>query len=280
MAKDTGLRPVIKWAGGKRRLLGSILPLIPDDIGTYCEPFVGGGAVWLALQPEKAVVNDMNTDLIDLYWTMADGTRLEAMLDLLRVWPDEKDFFLSIRAWDRDPSYFTDHNAVQRAARLVYLNRTCFNGLFRVNGKGQFNVPYNAMDRHKRPAFDPSKFRGAGEYLQSAKIACLNGDFSEAIGMVRDPKGFCYIDPPYDSEDGGAFTSYQGQFCRDDQRRLKKACDEAGRRGVRVLVSNADTLFIRHLWDGYDIMSIQAPRSISADGGKRKKAGEVLIKNY
>ena len=277
--RDSGLRPVVKWAGGKRRLLDRILPLVPDDVSIYCEPFVGGGAAWLAVRPDRAVVNDRNTHLVDLYWTLGDGNRTEAMLDLLRAWPDDKDFFMEVRSWDRDPDYFATRNAVVRAARLVYLNRLCFNGLFRVNAKGEFNVPYDGTRKGPRPAFDPSRFRAVGEYLRSASVMCLNGDFEEAMSTASVPGGFIYADPPYDSESGG-FTSYQGRFDRDEQARLKQACDEAGRKGTRILASNADTPFIRKLWDGYDIIPITAPRSISADGGRRKAAGEVLIKNY
>ena len=113
--RDSGLRPVVKWAGGKRRLLDRILPLVPDDVSIYCEPFVGGGAVWLAVRPDRAVVNDRNTDLVDLYWTLGDGNRTEAMLDLLRAWPDDKDFFMEVRSWDRDPDYFA-HRDLRRDA--------------------------------------------------------------------------------------------------------------------------------------------------------------------
>lgn len=278
--RDTGVRPVVKWAGGKRRLLGRILPLIPEDIGTYCEPFVGGGAVWLAAGPRSAIVNDKNTDLVALYWTLGTKKTLEALLDLLRSWPDDPDFYAEVRGWDLTPDYLHRYSNIQRAARLVYLNRTCFNGLFRVNANGHFNVPYNKMDQGRRRTFDEEKLRAAGEYIRAATVMFLNEDFAESMDMIQGSNGFCYIDPPYDSEDPSSFTSYQGKFDRDEQRRLKEACDKATSRKIRFLASNADTPFIRELYKGYDIISIQAPRSISADGGKRKKAGEVLIKNY
>lgn len=279
--KDSGLRPVVKWAGGKRGLLDRILPLIPDDVGAYCEPFVGGGAVWLAVRPDAPIVNDMNTDLIALYWALGARTTREAMLDLLRSWPDDYGFYMSLRAWDRDDDYYAKYTAVQRAARLVYLNRTCFNGLWRVNSRGQFNVPYNHGGKGRRATFDEARLRAVGEYLEGASAMSLNGDFADAMALIPSGRnGFCYIDPPYDSADGSGFTSYQGKFGRDEQERLKAACDEAGKRGIRILASNADTPFIRELYKGYDVVGIEAPRSISADGGRRKAAGEVLIKNY
>lgn len=277
MKNDELVMPVVKWVGGKRQLITEIDKYIPSQISTYYEPFLGGGAVFFYLQPKKAVVNDINEELINLYQVIQDN--VEELIEDLKKHKNEPDYFYSIRELDRDTEVYKKLNPVERASRIHYLNKTCYNGLFRVNSQGQFNVPFG---RYKNPNIvNEITLRAVSNYFNSAKITFKCCDFEEALKGAR--KGsFIYFDPPYDPvSDTSSFTGYdKGGFDRQEQIRLKKLCDKLNRRGIKFLLSNSETEFILDLYRDYKIEIVQAKRSINSKGNKRGEVNEVLVMNY
>lgn len=269
--------PILKWVGGKRQLLPEIRKYIPKKITTYYEPFVGGGAVLFDIQPQKAIVNDVNCELINLYQVVKDD--VEALIKDLAKHKNEADYFYEVRAWDREPTIYRNLTNIERASRIHYLNKTCYNGLFRVNQSGQFNSPFG---RYKNPNIEnPITLRAVSKYFNEANIEFRNTDFEEAVKGIR--KGaFVYFDPPYDPvSDSANFTGYaKGGFDRDEQIRLKRLCDKLNQRGVKFLLSNASTDFILDLYKDYKIEIIQAKRAINSNGDARGEVDEVLVRNY
>ena len=277
MKNDELVMPVVKWVGGKRQLITEIDKYIPSHFSTYYEPFLGGGAVFFYLQPKKAVVNDINKELINLYQVIQDN--VEELIEDLKKHKNEPDYFYSIRELDRDLEVYKKLTPVERASRIHYLNKTCYNGLFRVNSQGQFNVPFG---RYKNPNIvNEITLRAVSNYFNSAKITFKCCDFEEAVKGAR--KGsFIYFDPPYDPvSDTSSFTGYdKGGFDRQEQKRLKKLCDKLNRRGIKFLLSNSETNFILDLYRDYKIEIVQAKRSINSKGNKRGEVNEVLVMNY
>lgn len=268
------LKPILKWVGGKRQLLDDILPLIPQ-CSTYVEPFVGGGAVLLSLQPKKAVINDYNAELINVYVCVRD--HLEELLEMLERHKElnSADHFYKVRALDREPG-FEDLPPVERAARIIYLNKTCYNGLYRVNSAGQFNSPYG---KYKNPAIvNEPVVRAMSTYLNGGvKILC--GDYGQALKGLR--KGaFVYLDPPYmPISSSSSFTGYtEGGFGYDEQVRLKEECDKLASKGVHFIQSNSDCPEIRALYSDYEILTVKAKRAINSRGNRRGEINEVLIR--
>ena len=269
--------PFVKWVGGKRQLLNDIEQHIPTKFSRYYEPFVGGGAVLFYLQPSKAVINDSNEELINLYTVIKESP--EELIEDLKKHKNESDYFYEIRELDRDKASYQKLSNVKKASRIIYLNKTCYNGLFRVNSAGEFNSPFG---RYKKPNIvNEITIRAVNKYLSNNDIRILNGDYNESLKNIR--KGaFVYFDPPYDPvSDSANFTGYtKGGFDREEQRRLKEVCDQLDKRGVKFLLSNSATEFIRHLYEDYDVNIIQANRAINSKGHKRGKVDEVLVKNY
>lgn len=274
MTKNPVLKPILKWVGGKRQLLEDILPLIPR-CSTYVEPFVGGGAVLLALQPKKAIINDYNSELINVYLCVRD--HLEELLEILEQHQERnsEEYFYKIRALDREPN-FEYLPAVERAARVIYLNKTCYNGLYRVNSAGQFNSPYG---RYKNPAIvNAPVLRAMSTYL-NGEVKILCGDYAQALKGLR--KGaFVYFDPPYmPISSSSSFTGYtEGGFDYSEQVRLKEECDKLAEKGIHFLQSNSDCAEIRDLYSDYDIITVQARRAINSRGNRRGEINEVLIR--
>lgn len=269
--------PILKWVGGKRQLLPEIRKYIPKKFTTYYEPFVGGGAVLFDIQPQKAIINDVNSELINLYQVVKDD--VEALIEDLAKHKNESDYFYEVRAWDREPAIYNKLTNIERASRIHYLNKTCYNGLFRVNQAGQFNSPFG---RYKNPNIENSiTLRAVSKYFNEANIEFKNTDFEESVKGIR--KGaFVYFDPPYDPvSDSSNFTGYaKGGFDRDEQIRLKSLCDRLNERGVKFLLSNASTDFILELYKDYKIEIIQAKRAINSNGDARGEVDEVLVRNY
>lgn len=269
--------PVVKWAGGKRQLLDQILPLLPREMSVYCEPFLGGGAVLLAVQPQRAVVNDLNADLITVYEIIRDD--VDALIAALNTHENTADYFYAIRDMDRDRAAYEALPAVERASRLIYLNKTCYNGLFRVNASGAFNAPFG---RYKNPNIvNEPVLRAVSRYFQAAQIDFYSEDFAQTLGRL--PSGaFAYLDPPYDPVSGTAsFTGYsRGGFGREEQQRLKDCCDDLTARGVRFMLSNSATEFIKDLYRDYRITIVKAKRAINSKASRRGEIEEVLITNY
>lgn len=277
MKKNKLVAPVLKWVGGKRQLLDVLIPLLPKNITTYCEPFVGGGALLFALQPDTAYVNDINADLINVYKVIKDD--VESLIKALQEFKNDADCFYAVRDWDRDKTKYSALSDVQKAARILYLNKTCYNGLFRVNRQGEFNTPFG---RYKNPNIvNEATLRAVNNYFNKAKVTLKCGDFEEAVKGIR--KGsFVYFDPPYDPvSDSANFTGYdKGGFDKDEQIRLKKLCDKLNNRGVKFLLSNSSTEFILDLYKDYNITIVKAKRSINSKGDGRGDVNEVLVKNY
>ena len=273
-ALQGGARPLIKWAGGKRQLLPELLPRLPRCFNRYCEPFVGGGALFFALQPQRAWLSDSNAELINLYVTVRD--HCEALLEDLRRHENTPEYFLAIRNLDRSPA-FAALTAVEKASRFIYLNRTCFNGLYRVNARGQFNVPFG---RYKNPRLaDADNLRRCSQLLQDAQLRC--GDFS-ALLEVAEAGDFVYLDPPYvPLSPTSSFTSYtSGGFGEESQRRLREVCDALDERGVYFMLSNSDCPLVRELYSHYRMERVQASRAISAAASGRGAVAEALVRNY
>lgn len=275
---DFNLKPFLKWAGGKRQLISQISPYIPKDFNTYYEPFVGAGAIIFDLMPDKAIINDKNDELINVYRVIKN--HLDELISNLEIHLDNhsEDYYYEIRRKDRTESYVNWTNA-QKAARFIYLNRTCYNGLYRVNSKGYFNVPYG---KYKNPKILDEELLGkVSDYLNSNHIFILNGDFKDALTSAKI-NDFVYIDPPYDPiSETAAFTNYSNDgFNKEDQKRLKELYDDLNRRGCKVMLSNSDTAFINELYADYKIEIVSAARNINSKASKRGKINEVLIMNY
>ena len=274
--KNKLVMPFLKWVGGKRQLMNEIEPLLPSRISTYYEPFVGGGAVFLHRQPGKAVINDYNSELINVYKTIRDD--VDALIEDLAIHENESEYFYSIRALDRQEG-FDKLTAVERASRIIYLNKTCFNGLYRVNSSGEFNTPFG---RYKNPnIINETVLHAVSNYLQRNDIKLLSGDFEDALRGAR--KGsFVYLDPPYDPVSKSSnFTGYiQGGFGNDEQIRLRDTCIKLHEKGINFLLSNSATPFIKELYKDFNIIEVGASRYINSVGSKRGEVTEVLVRNY
>lgn len=275
--KNKLVSPVVKWVGGKRQLIHEIYPLLPKKITSYCEPFLGGGAILFYIQPNKCIINDLNKDLIEVYEIIRDSVDL--LIEDLKKHKNTSEYFYKIRDIDRNKSEFQTMSKIERASRILYLNKTCFNGLFRVNSLGEFNSPFGY---YKNPNIvNEPILRAVNKYFASNSINIFNEDFSETLNRVG--KGcFVYLDPPYDPvSDTSNFTGYnKGGFNRDEQIRLKECCDYLNKRNIKFLLSNSSTEFIKNLYHEYNIFTISAKRSINSNGHGRGKLEEVLIRNY
>jgi len=277
------VRPFLKWAGGKRQLLPEIVKYVPKLTRkhTYYEPFIGGGALLFELQPPKAVINDSNKELINCYQVIEDS--LDELMEELRKdkYSNSETSYYDMRDLDRSTKKYATLSEVEKAARIIYLNKTCYNGLFRVNSQGQFNVPFG---RYKNPNFlDDAVLRAVNKYLNSNDITLLNQDFAKAVQDAK--KGdFVYFDPPYDPvSETASFTGYDvNGFNRDEQERLKKVFDDLTERGCKVMLSNSCTDFIMDLYKDYQdkIKKVRATRSINSNALKRGRVDEVLVLNY
>ncbi len=277
MAKNILVSPILKWVGGKRQLLDEIIPNINTNCSTYIEPFLGGGAVLFALQPNKAIVNDYNSELINVYTVVRDYP--EELIKKLEEHKEKntEDYFYEIRGLDRTEE-FAQLSDVDKAARIIYLNKTCFNGLYRVNSAGQFNSPYG---KYKNPNIvNATTIKAMSKYFNKADIEFLNGDYKEV--MRRAKKGaFVYLDPPYmPISSSSSFTGYtENGFGYEQQVELKKECDKLKEKGISFLLSNSDCAEIRELYkdDEYEIRTVQAKRNINSNAKKRGEINEVLI---
>lgn len=275
-AKNKLVMPFLKWVGGKRQLMSEIEPLMPSKISTYYEPFIGGGAVFLAQQPKKAVINDYNAELINVYKVVRDN--VEELIEDLATHRNESDYFYSVRVQDRQEG-FDQLSELKRASRVIYLNKTCFNGLYRVNSSGEFNTPFG---RYKSPNIvNETVLRAVSNYLNNNDIALLSGDFEDALKGIR--KGaFVYLDPPYDPVSKSSnFTGYvEGGFDSNQQERLRDICIKLNDKGVNFLLSNSATPFIKDLYKDFEIIEVDAKRYINSVASKRGSVSEVLVRNY
>ena len=230
-----------------------------------------------ALHPQKAVVNDINEELFNVYEVIC--RYVEELIEDLKKHKNEADYFYAIRNLDRDKEKYNQLSKIEKASRVIYLNKTCYNGLFRVNRRGEFNTPFG---RYKNANIvNETALRAVSEYFNSADITFTCRDFEEAVeGIGKDD--FVYFDPPYDPVSESAyFTDYdKGGFDRKEQIRLKELCDSLNSRGVKFLLSNSATEFILDLYKDYNITIVQANRAINSKAAGRGKVDEVLVKNY
>ena len=281
MKKNILIAPVLKWVGGKRQLISDIEPLIPKKISTYVEPFVGGGAILFHLQPKKAIINDFNKELMNVYQVIKDNPN-----ELIKVLKEHKelnseDYFYEIRSLDRRDD-FENLSSVQKAGRIIYLNKTCYNGLFRVNRAGFFNTPYG---KYKNPSIvNEVTIKAISNYFNSPNIKFLTGDYKEALKSLRRG-AFVYFDPPYmPISSSSSFTGYtEHGFDYEKQVELRDECLKLHDRGVKFLQSNSYSPEILELYSDQKVFNIEivkAKRSINSQSDKRGEISEVLIYNY
>ena len=279
MAKNNILvAPFLKWVGGKRQIMPSIVNLLPKNIKElqYVEPFIGGGAVLFHLQPKKAIINDFNEELINVYRVIKEN--LFELIEDLKKHQNTADYFYEIIGLDRvDEFNFLTY--VERASRVIFLNKTCFNGLYRVNNAGEFNAPFG---RYKNPnILNEPTLKAVSKYLNSNNILLRTGDYNETLQII-DNDSFVYLDPPYHPISlSSNFTGYvQGGWSDLDQIRLREACDELHNRGIKFLLSNSVAPLILNEYKDYNITTVKANRAINSNGSARGEVDEVLIRNY
>jgi DNA adenine methylase len=267
-------RPVLKWAGGKTRLLPDLIQRLPPAFRAYHEPFVGSAALFFELHhrqmPAGAHLSDINPSLMDVYTAVRD--QVEEVINTLKHHPYDKDYYYDVRALD--PRKLT---LAQRAARFIYLNKTCYNGLYRENRSGQFNVPFGA---HKNPTIcDEPNLRAAAAALRGVQLACAPFDHVLKHAQADD---LVYFDPPYYPVSATAnFTTYTSSgFLREDHIRLREVVRALTWRGVYVILSNSDTPFTRQLYESFSINDVYAARAINSKASARGKVSEIVVCNF
>jgi DNA adenine methylase len=271
MQQTISPRPFLKWAGGKGKLIQQYIPYFPKSFKSYYEPFLGGGAIFFYLNPHSAVLTDINPELVNAYRCVRD--KVEELISALEEHQLRhcKDYYYQVRQDQCTTN-------IEKAARLIYLNKTCFNGLYRENSKGEFNVP---IGKYKNPKIcNPALLRSVSVALQNAQITVRA--FEDILEHASNWDDFVYFDPPYyPLSPTSNFTAYSRySFSQDDQIRLKYVFAELAERGVKVMLSNSDCEFIRELYRDFNISSITASRLINSNGTKRGKITEVLITSY
>ena len=272
-------KPFVKWAGGKRQIIDKLKKYAPVDFDTYFEPFVGGGALLFELSPKKAVINDSNQELMNIYEVLCDEDKFKKMCRALNSYEKQhsEEFYYELRNKDRNKKTFSKLSDYTRAARTIYLNKACFNGLYRVNSKNEFNVPFGK--KTKVNTYEGDNLITVSNYLTMNDVKILCCDFEEAVSSAK--KGdFIYFDPPYDS-DTSTFNSYtEDGFGKDEQKRLAKVFKELDSRGCYVMLSNHNTHLVNELYKGYNIHVIEAKRNINANANGRGNVEEVIVTNY
>ncbi len=281
MKEDGGIKvpTLVKWAGGKKQLLLQFKSLLPNKIERYIEPFVGGGAVAfyiLTNHPEvkEVILSDVNEELINTYIQVKNN--VENLIIKLREHKTHhnkngKDYYLTIRSTKP-----LDLTPLARAARFIYLNKTCFNGIYRVNKSGEFNVP---MGRYKNPRIcDEKSLRKISTLLKKAKLKIRH---FQDVSQWTKRGDFIYLDPPYYPLNETSFTTYtKDNFLKRDHEKLKEVFEKLHNRGCNVMLSNSDTKFIKELYSTYNQETVNATRMINCDASKRGKINELVIRNY
>lgn len=272
----------VKWAGGKTQLLDQFASLFPEKIDRYFEPMVGGGAVFFYIKqwhnPDSCMISDINEDLMNLYSVVKD--RVDDLIELLKMHKskhmsaevDEEKYYYKMRDKFNDAT-----DILEKSALFLYLNKTCYNGLYRVNSKGEFNVPFG---RYKKPAIlQEKKLRKASKLLQGVDLAAMH--YKNILDDVKQDD-FIYLDPPYyPLSDTSNFTSYQKDvFLEDEQKELAEFFKNLDEKNCNVMLSNSDHPFIHGLYDEFDIEMVKARRMISCDAEGRGAINEVVVRNY
>lgn len=278
MAKNKLVVPFLKWVGGKRQLISEIKELLPKRRGnlTYYEPFIGGGALLFDLQPKRAIINDYNEELINVYRIIRDYP--DELIEDLKRHENTAEYFYKLRAIDRSPA-FSNLTNIQRASRVIYLNKTCYNGLYRVNNAGEFNSPFG---KYKNPNIvNAPVIKAVSKYLKTNDIHISHGDYESCLTNIS-PNSFVYLDPPYHPiSDSSNFTGYiQGGWTEEDQVRLRNVCNCLTEKGIKFLLSNSSADFVKEIYKEYNIHIVKATRAINSDSKKRGQIDELLIRNY
>jgi len=272
----------VKWAGGKKQLLSQFEPYLPTTFRGYLEPFVGGGAVFFHLYRQgrldgvPVVLIDSLEELINCYRVIQSRVAdLIALLQAHEPYKQDRDYYYEVRGWDRSPSY-ARRSDLERAARFIFLNRICYNGLYRVNRRGEFNVPFG---RHRNPTIcDVENLWAVQRALQG--VSLVVGDFERCLELAA-PGDFVYLDPPYyPLSETAHFTSYTASdFGVEDQQRLARLFGELDRRGCQLMLSNSCTGLVQELYAGYEMIQVQAARAINSKAAGRGTIRELLILN-
>jgi len=273
-------KPFVKWAGGKTQILRKIKNFMPEKFNTYYEPFLGGGAVLFNLKPKKVVIADTNKELMKAYNCFKDDMSYNRLIEKLIEYEESHtdEFYYELRAIDRTDAYkkLKDYEI---AARMIYLNKACFNGLYRVNSKGYFNVP-SGKKKNVR-AYHKENFDSIYEYFKNNDITILSDDFEKVVKSAK-ADDFVYFDPPYDVlDEKKTFTAYSKlSFGKEEQIRLSNVYKKLSDNGVYVMLSNHNTQFINELYKDFNINIIKAKRMINSNAAGRGPVEEVIITNY
>lgn len=270
---DAPIKPFVKWVGGKRQLIPLLHSNVPKAYKSYIEPFIGGGALFFSMLPQEGLISDINPELINAYTVIRDD--VDALIRSLKRHKNDEAHFYKVRA--KKPSKM---NLVQRASRFIYMNKTCFNGLYRENSNGQFNTPFG---RYTNPNIvDVYNLRAVSKYLNQSSIRIAHQDYITTALSAK--KGdFIYLDPPYHPMSTTAsFTKYvKGDFNTQNQIELSEVFRTLSSRGCHVMLSNSNTDFIKNLYKDFQLVEVEANRFINCQGTKRgKQMVEVLVKNY
>jgi len=264
-------KPILKWAGGKSSILSVLTTFIPEDFGSYFEPFIGGGALFFALQPQSGIISDANGDLINCYEVVCESP--EALISELATFEVSSEEFYRVRALNIQAL-----NDVRRAARFIFLNKTCFNGLYRVNRFGQFNTPFGHYKNVK--LVDEDNLFRASEALKRVQIK--HAPFDSILLDHVGNNDFVYLDPPYlpisQNSDFKRYTA--GQFRDDDHKMLARVFRELDSRGAKLLLSNSFHPLVEKLYQGFRIETVSAPRFINCKGSNRGEIKELLVTNF
>ena len=266
---------LVKWAGGKSQLLQQFEPLFPDKIDTYIEPFLGSGAVFFFIQkkynPKKIIISDINEELINTYYVVRDN--VEELIKLLKMHKEKhnKEYYYDVRAQNTK-----ELSNIENAARFIYLNKTCFNGLYRVNSKGKFNVPIGS---YKNPGIlKEDVLMVANKRLQKIEIKVMS---FEDIIKIATKNAFIYFDPPYHPLKKGSFTTYtKSVFLENEQKKLAEIFNLLDKKGCKLMLSNSDTEFIKKLYLNHKIDIVRANRFINRKSESRGAINEVVVRNY
>ncbi len=269
MKNDIAIKPPFKWAGGKNQLLEQFEPLLPKRFDLYIEPFVGSGALFFHLLPSKAVLIDLNFDVVNFYNVVK--TNVEELIKDLKKHKNTSEYYYMMRA--QDPSKMSP---VERASRFLYLNKTAYNGLWRVNKNGEFNVPFG---KYKNPKIlDEKHLRDVSTVLSDVSV--IFGDFSLVLDYAK-PNTFIYFDPPYHPiSKTSNFTNYAGEFRAEEQVRLAECFKLLDKKGCLLMLSNSNTPLVRHLYANYDVKIVHARRMINSKKDGRGAIEEVVVRNF
>lgn len=274
------MHPFVKWAGGKTQLLDKLVALMPKQYNHYFEPFVGGGALLFRLDPREFTINDYNSELVQAYRCFSNPIDTEKLIERLKFHQENhsEEHYYEVRSMDKSPD-FLSLPSYERAARMIYLNKSCFNGLYRVNSKGFFNVP--SGKKKNVVCYEGRNIHEITDFFKESKSEILNGDFEKAVSNAK--KGdFVYFDPPYDTwENKDSFTSYaKSPFGKNEQKRLADCFKSLSNKGVYLMLSNHNTDFIRELYKDFNIHVVEAKRMINSKADGRGDVEEVIITNY